>query len=105
MPPVAVPSGMRTSFARGGVSAGDAVVATMAFVVLLSVGLIFAPVGGVVVENEPGGPAGAVDAAPDCGNGGVSGPRPRAMDRHGIPGRRVWADITRRPPAPAPAGV
>ena len=104
MPPVVVPSGMRTSFARGGVSAGGAVVVTTVFVVLLSAGLIFAPVGGVVVENEPGGPAGAVDAAPDSGSG-VSVPGTRTMVRDGVPGRRVLVDIKPVRPAPDPAGL
>jgi hypothetical protein len=77
----------------------------MAFVVLLSVGLIFAPVGGVVVENEPGGPAGAVEAAPDCGSDGVSVPGTRTMVRDGVPGRRVLVDMNPVLPAPDPAGL
>src|SRR3954451_3645475 len=102
MPPVVVPSGMRTSFARPGVSAGAAVVATTAFVGLLSLGLTFAPVGGVVVENESGGPAGAVYAAPD--NGGVSVPGTRTIERTGVPGRRLLVDKKPVRPAPDPAG-
>jgi hypothetical protein len=77
----------------------------MAFVVLLSVGLIFAPVGGVVVENEPGGPAGAVDAAPVSGSDGASVPGTRTMVRDGVPGRRVLVDMNPLRPAPDPGGL
>jgi hypothetical protein len=58
-----------------------------------------------VVENAPGGPAGAVDAAPDSGNGGVSVPGTRTMVRDGTPGRRVLVDMKPVRPAPDPAGL
>jgi hypothetical protein len=78
----------------------------MAFVVLLSVGLIFAPVGGVAVENAPGGPAGAIDAAPDSeSGGGVSVPGTRTIVRDGVPGRRILVDMNPVRPAPDPAGL